>query len=351
MNIPKNLPWLIVAAFLALACMGAVYDNTGKEMVNASGSTVAVTNSITATLTTNGLAQESLQQSGTNLLAGIKTQLNGGVAVTNSVFVTAIASIPVTGQVAQTGVWTMQPGNTANTTAWLVNVTNAPNVNAAQAGIWDVNDIIGTVSLPSGASTSALQQSTTNLLQAIIGNQLPSGHGVNVTNAVTIGTMPNVTINSGSSVSATNIVGFATDAQLANITNRQSAAQATLDGLTNNVRGAYNAGLWLPSSAAVASNLISSSATRFRGAVAFNTNINAVWLKLYSGSAAGTPSANTPIQSWLIPADIQGRGFVIPLPGAGISLPSGGWLGVTGGRATNDNTAPVGLVDVNYWYD
>jgi hypothetical protein len=73
--------------------------------------------------------------------------------------------------VAQNSTWTVQPGNTANTTAWKVDASsvavpvtdNAGSltvdnggtfaVQAAQAGPWNLTNISGTVSLPTGAST------------------------------------------------------------------------------------------------------------------------------------------------------------------------------------------------------
>ncbi len=87
-------------------------------------------------------------------------------------------------QAAQSGTWTVQPGNTANTTAWKVDgsaVTQpvsgtvtaaqatAANLNAtvvgtgtlavqaAQSGTWNITNVSGTVSLPTGASTAAKQ--------------------------------------------------------------------------------------------------------------------------------------------------------------------------------------------------
>jgi hypothetical protein len=78
-------------------------------------------------------------------------------------------------QAAQSGTWTVQPGNTANTTAWLVTGTGGTfpvtdsggsltvdnggtfAVQAAQAGTWNLANISGTVSLPTGAATAAKQ--------------------------------------------------------------------------------------------------------------------------------------------------------------------------------------------------
>lgn len=62
----------------------------------------------------------------------------------------------------QSGTWTVQPGNTANTTAWKVDgsaVTQpvSGTVTANQGGTWNVTNISGTVSLPTGAATAAKQ--------------------------------------------------------------------------------------------------------------------------------------------------------------------------------------------------
>lgn len=51
---------------------------------------------------------------------------------------------------------TVLPGNTANTTAWLVTGTGG-TFPATQSGTWNITDISGTVSLPTGAATAAKQ--------------------------------------------------------------------------------------------------------------------------------------------------------------------------------------------------
>lgn len=64
--------------------------------------------------------------------------------------------------VTQSGTWTVQPGNTANTTAWKVDgsaVTQpvSGTVAATQSGAWNITNVSGTVSLPTGAATAAKQ--------------------------------------------------------------------------------------------------------------------------------------------------------------------------------------------------
>lgn len=93
----------------------------------------------------------------------------------------------VTGMVnaKQSGTWTVQPGNTANTTAWLMTGTGG-TFPATQSGTWNITNISGTVSLPTGASTEATllllpvaQSSTTSgqkgpLIQAAVTTSAPT---------------------------------------------------------------------------------------------------------------------------------------------------------------------------------
>lgn len=103
----------------------------------------------------------------------------------------SLTSTTITGTVAatQSGTWTVQPGNTANTTPWLItgsgtagsaatgvvtvqgiasgtvlpvsltSTTITGTVAATQSGTWNVTNVSGTVSLPTGASTAANQTS------------------------------------------------------------------------------------------------------------------------------------------------------------------------------------------------
>lgn len=78
-------------------------------------------------------------------------------------------------QAAQSGTWTVQPGNTANTTAWLVTGTGG-TFPATQSGTWNITNISGTVSLPTGAATSALQSSAAAAKgEGATGAAVPSG--------------------------------------------------------------------------------------------------------------------------------------------------------------------------------
>lgn len=69
-------------------------------------------------------------------------------------------TLPISGTVAatQSGSWTVLPGNTANTTAWLVTGTGGI-FPASQSGTWNITNVSGTISLPTGAATAAKQPS------------------------------------------------------------------------------------------------------------------------------------------------------------------------------------------------
>lgn len=94
----------------------------------------------------------------------------------------------------QSGTWTLSPGNTANTTPWLMTINEGGNaasvtasnalkvdgsavtqpvsgtVAATQSGVWNITNISGTVSLPTGAATSANQSTANTSLSTIATN-------------------------------------------------------------------------------------------------------------------------------------------------------------------------------------
>lgn len=71
----------------------------------------------------------------------------------------------------------VEPGNTANTTAWLVTGTGGV-FPASQSGTWNVTNISGTISLPTGAATSALQGTGNTSLATIATNLPPQGQAL-----------------------------------------------------------------------------------------------------------------------------------------------------------------------------
>jgi hypothetical protein len=84
--------------------------------------------------------------------------------ISGSITVSGTTTVSGTVTANQGGTWTVQPGNTANTTAWLVTGTGGTfpvtgTVTANQGGTWNINNVSGTISLPIGAATSANQPS------------------------------------------------------------------------------------------------------------------------------------------------------------------------------------------------
>lgn len=107
-------------------------DNTPFHIIQDSGSTTVVTGNVTV-----------VQPTGTNLHAVLDT--TSTTAVTQATASNLNATVVGTGTFAvqaaatQSGTWTVQPGNTANTTPWLV--TGSGTAGSAAAGVQTVQGI------------------------------------------------------------------------------------------------------------------------------------------------------------------------------------------------------------------
>lgn len=173
----------------------------------APGSTVAISQATPGT--TNGV---SLAYIGTNVVSS-----GNGIAGTGSQRVTiASDNTPFTVNSAQSGTWTVQPGNTANTTPWLVNlasgtavighvITDSGSVTAAsQSGAWSVTANAGT-----NLNTSLLALESGGNLATLAGIVSSSRAAVNL-----ISGQSGVTGGSGVVGAATQRVTLATDVPL-----------------------------------------------------------------------------------------------------------------------------------------
>lgn len=146
-------------------------------------------------------------------------------------------------QASQSGTWTVQPGNTANTTAWLVTGTGG-TFPATQSGTWNVTNISGTVSLPTGAATAAKQPAlgTAGVSSAdVISVQgIASGTALNVANAGTFATQAtqagtwNITNVSGT-------VSLPTGAATSALQTSGAAKTQVVDGAGNVIGATANA--------------------------------------------------------------------------------------------------------------
>lgn len=152
----------IAAAALALFSSPASADWTGK---NAAGSTLTFSNAVDCTI---GICIPiaALVNAAGGTLYGTAGSANAAVLT-----VQGIASgtpQPISGTVAatQSGTWTVQPGNTANTTAWLVTGTGG-TFPSTQSGTWTVqpgntaNTTPWLQSISQGGSTAVVKAANT----------------------------------------------------------------------------------------------------------------------------------------------------------------------------------------------
>lgn len=96
--------------------------------------------------------------------------------------------------------------NTGNGNELLINANGSINNNSSQSGIWNINNITGTVSLPTGASTSANQLTGNTSLSSIDTklsslsvsvNNFPNNQNVTVTNTPSVNSIQSGSWNTG----------------------------------------------------------------------------------------------------------------------------------------------------------
>lgn len=267
------------------------------------------------------------------------------------------ASLPagtnVVGGVTQSGTWTVQPGNTANTTPWLatinqggnsasVTVANALKVDnsavtqpisgaVSQSGTWTVaTNADGTVAAGAAPSkglltdcqfnTSLPTLTTTQVaaLQCTSNAELK----VNVDNAISL---------TGALPAGTNLLGAV------------RVRPDTANGLTPSK---------VISAASTNSTLISTGAHNVYLAATGNTGAGVAFLKVYDKSTAPTCGTDTPKLTFIIPGNAAGAGSNIPLGGdIGFSVTSGLGICITGVVTDADTTAVAAnqvVVDLLY---
>jgi len=183
------------------------------------------------------------------------------------------STLPVSGTVSatQSGTWTVQPGNTANTTAWLVNGTGG-TFPASQSGTW-------TVQPGNTANTTAWLVNGT-------GGTFPASQSGTWT------VQPGNTANSTAwLVTGTGGTFPATESGSWTVTSNEAPTTAAAQAL---------------SAAAVSANSaqnIKSSAGNVYGLSFYNANTSVCWLQFYNTS--GTPTCGTSV-IWSIPVAASG---------------------------------------------
>lgn len=213
-------------------------------------------------------------------------------------------------QAAQSGTWTVQPGNTANTTAWLVTGTGG-TFPATQSGTWN----IGTV-------TTLTTCSTVTSLTQFNGNAIAT--------------------NTGNASSGTLRVVLATDQPALTTPMPHSPAASTTGGATP-YKYIIAAGTNQDSQS------VKASAGTLYSIAAFSVVASVRYLKLYDKNSAPT-SADTPIHVFAIPGNTAGAGLVESIP-TGLAFSNGIAFRVTTGIADNDANAASandGVINLGY---
>lgn len=157
-----------MADFDAQLPVRAIATQFTTEVANASGSTINPVEEFAQASTTSGQSGSLIQAAVTTAAPTYTTGTTDPLSLTTAGALRVDGSAttqPVSGTVAatQSGTWTVQPGNTANTTPWLVTVSTAlptgGNVIGAvtqSGGPWTVNETqIGGSSYTLGQKTMA----------------------------------------------------------------------------------------------------------------------------------------------------------------------------------------------------
>jgi hypothetical protein len=195
---PKVPVWAAaLAIFLAITVpIGAQMQQSGGGGSNASVGNYNATaptqatlsggmyNSTLPTLTNGQMGTEQLDSSARQIVVGAGTAGTPTGGVVSIQGVTSGQAVPVSGTVAatQSGTWTVQPGNTANSTAWLVTGTGGV-FPASQSGTWTVRTVplnscgttVASSALAAVPTSSTAVFTSTTCVQTIVLNNTTSG--------------------------------------------------------------------------------------------------------------------------------------------------------------------------------
>lgn len=212
--------------------MSALSLNTsGGLRVDGSGVTQPVSGTITANAGTGTFqtnitnASLPVTQSGT-WTTGRTWSLSSG---TDSVAAVQSTS-PWVNNITQFGGVNLSTGTgTGGTGIPRVTVSNDSNILATQSGTWNINNVSGTISLPTGASTSALQTTISGQLPATLGAKTTANSlAVNIASdqVISVNAKQPITANSPSSVTVgvTSVVFLAANASRKGLTIMNTSA-------------------------------------------------------------------------------------------------------------------------------
>lgn len=225
---------------------------------------------------------------------------------------------------------TFNPGNVANTTAWLVTGTGGV-FPATQSGTWNINSITTLPALVAGS--------------AIIGKVGIDQTTVGTTNGVSLAQIGTATVLTGNGTAGTG-------AQRVTIASDNTAFGVLASPQAIATGGASTAGAIVPNNTTAVS--VKGSAGTIYSAQLFSISGTAAWLKIYD-SASVTCGSGTPIKRILIPSNSTGAngGGTVVTFGGGVGAQTSTGIGycVTTGIADADTTAPAAssyTVNIDY---
>lgn len=273
-------------------------DGSGNLNVDVAAGTVAATQSGTWNVT--NISGAITLPTGASTLAA-QTTANGSLAtIAGAVSGSAMNA-------AESGTWTVQPGNTPNSTAWLVTGTGG-TFPATQSGTWNVTNVSGTVSLPTGAATAANQ---TNV-QSSLGTSATTG--VTVQGSVTGVALPaNITQFGGNNIATGTGTGGV------------GVPRVTVS--SDSVVGATESGTWTVqpgNSANTTAWLVTGTGGTFPATESGTWNITNVSGTVSLPTGASTAANQTNVQS--APGAAAGTALTIQGNASGIAIPVTGSL-------------------------
>ena len=151
------------------------YNSTAPSQATLSG---GMYNSTLPSLTSGQMGTEQLDSNARQIVVGAGAAGTPAGGVFSVQGVAGGTALPAT----QSGTWTVQPGNTANTTAWLVTGTGGV-FPASQSGTWTVRTVplnscgttVASSALAAVPTSSTAVFSTTTCVQTIVLNNTTSG--------------------------------------------------------------------------------------------------------------------------------------------------------------------------------
>jgi hypothetical protein len=198
---------------------------------------------------------------------------------------------------------------------------------ATQSGTWNITNVSGTISLPTGAATAAKQPA--------LGTA-----GSAATDVITVQGIASGTALAVSNSALTSIIAdYNADAaihvaQQGNVTVQGTgtfAVQATVSPSTSGGLTPYT----LVSAASNNATSVKASAGQLYNVTAFNNSTNVAYLKFYDKATSPTPASDTVKQSYMIPAS---SGFTVNID-KGLAFGTGIAFAIVGGVGNTDNTS------------